>query len=331
MNLIKRRKKTSDDSAAKSRRYFSIGKRLANTPEITKKNLKNKTLLVSFAIGSVLFPGVGPAVLIGSLLPSLFGSFLFEEVKGFLEGDKTGPVGERDLKGLRDLMDSKSDEEIEEMYKKVVMEKLDEEVEKQLREAIESTINDDNFVEKLANEIDMSDIETHLAAIKVEIGNCADQLAKEIERLKKMNNEMEENIKRLERVWAPSLAKSEVTLITAGEDEKDEFDDKSPARPEFCYGREAEVDVFMEFLQEIKEGKEEKRGFLVRGASGSGKSSFALKLKEEYKGAFLVIDGRGYGGQDFFLKMFAEEEVASRTHSDNQWIPGLGCMCDNQT
>ena len=151
-------------------------------------------------------------------------------------------------------------------------------------------------------------------------------MGNEIDRLQKTSEKLDATVKKLEEIWAVSGEKSDIELITAGEDE---FDDKSPARPEFCYGREKEVKKFEEFLEEIKEGKETKRGFLIRGASGTGKSSLSLKLKEEVGDLpFLIIDSRGYSGQDFFLKVFArfQEEIdvfSGGKSSENEISSGM--------
>ncbi len=75
----------------------------------------------------------------------------------------------------------------------------------------------------------------------------------------------------------------------------DWFDYRFPAAPQFFVGRHLQLTELAGFVRSVREGKTSSRGILVSGKSGIGKSSLALKARQELqenKVVFLPIDSR---------------------------------------
>lgn len=73
------------------------------------------------------------------------------------------------------------------------------------------------------------------------------------------------------------------------------FDYRFPAAPQFFVGRNAQRTDLKQFFEEIKNRSTSIRGIVFSGKSGIGKSSLALKVREELRKnnvIFLPIDGR---------------------------------------
>lgn len=73
------------------------------------------------------------------------------------------------------------------------------------------------------------------------------------------------------------------------------FDYRFPAAPEFFVGRDLQRDQLAAFIQEVRDRETTSRGILVLGKSGIGKSSLALKVRQELrqqKTVFVPIDSR---------------------------------------
>lgn len=73
------------------------------------------------------------------------------------------------------------------------------------------------------------------------------------------------------------------------------FDYRFPAAPEFFVGRDLQLRQILTFIQEVRRRKTTSRGILVLGKSGIGKSSLALKARQELsqqKIVFIPIDSR---------------------------------------
>jgi len=73
------------------------------------------------------------------------------------------------------------------------------------------------------------------------------------------------------------------------------FDYRFPAAPEFFVGRDVQLREILRFIQEVRRKKTTSRGILVLGKSGIGKSSLALKARQELsqqKIVFIPIDSR---------------------------------------
>lgn len=73
------------------------------------------------------------------------------------------------------------------------------------------------------------------------------------------------------------------------------FDFRFPAAPEFFVGRDLQRAQLSAFIQEVRDRKTTSRGVLVLGKSGIGKSSLALKFRQELrerKTVFVPIDSR---------------------------------------
>jgi hypothetical protein len=75
----------------------------------------------------------------------------------------------------------------------------------------------------------------------------------------------------------------------------DWFDYRFPAAPQFFVGRTLQLIELTEFIRDVREKKTSSRGMLISGKSGIGKSSLALKARQELqeeKVVFLPIDSR---------------------------------------
>ena len=75
----------------------------------------------------------------------------------------------------------------------------------------------------------------------------------------------------------------------------DWFDYRFPAAPQFFVGRDLQRTELAEFIQDVRQRKTSSRGIIVSGKSGIGKSSLALKARQELqetKMVFVPIDSR---------------------------------------
>jgi hypothetical protein len=101
------------------------------------------------------------------------------------------------------------------------------------------------------------------------------------------------------------------------------FDYRYPSPPKYFVGRSEEAERFIDYIEQIYQGRTCCRGIVISGPSGIGKSSFILKLEDlsrKHNYLYIAADCRGCAGQDFLplimktLKASAKESKVARGH-----------------
>ncbi|RLC73147.1 MAG: hypothetical protein DRI81_15460 [Chloroflexi bacterium] len=118
------------------------------------------------------------------------------------------------------------------------------------------------------------------------------------------------------------------------------FDYRFPAAPEFFVGRDLQRSQLSAFIQEVKNRKTTSRGVLVLGKSGIGKSSLALKARQELreqKIVFVPIDSRLCDDVSFLFDsvnelLFELRQIPELTNDlEHIQVRGLDSLIDTLT